>query len=292
MRHQLEQPYILSEASDPDAWGENFYYRDFAEPQGIIDVVAIALVREPYLAGDLGFGRHKSAGRPGAAEVEELQILAPHIRRAALISGLLDTTMSELATLEATVEATPAGVVLVDRDMRIVHANGAASRMLEDSDPIRRNGDRLELRVELLPGQLERGIAAAAKDAVALGRRGLGIPTRRADGSPLVLHVMPLTRRQSRMPLLKGAVAAVFIADKKGGAHLGDALSLLFGLTPTEVRVFELVAGGHSNGQIAITLGIAPSTLKTHLLRVYEKTGRHRRNELALLAQEMLPNLL
>lgn len=288
-RHIVEEPVILSNATDPTTWESNLYYQDFARPQGIIDVMAVALVRSPGLTGDLGFGRHQSAGRPGPAEVEKLRILAPHIRRAALVSGMLDTSASALATLEATVEATPAGVVLVDRDMRIVHTNSAASRMLADANCILRLGGRLELRHELLRGQLAGAVAAAAESTVALGRRGIGIPARRADGSPLVLHVVPLTPRQSRTHLFRGAVAAVFVADSDGATRLGDALGLLFGLTPAETRVFELVAAGLSSREIAESLGVAPSTLKTHLLRVYEKTGRHRRSELAVLAREILP---
>ncbi len=288
-KHTIEEPVILSEASDPANWPDNLYYRDFAQPQGIFDVMAVALVRTPGLVGDLGFGRHVSAGRPGAVEADQLRILAPHLRRAMMVSGLLDTGASALATLEATVEATPAGVVLVDRDMRIVHANTSAIRMLDDRDPIRRIGDRLELRHELLSGQLATAVAGSAESVATIGRRGLGIPARRADGSPLVLHVMPLTPRQLRQPMLRGAVAAIFIAENDGSRHLGDALGLLFGLTPTEARVFELAAGGQSSRQMAEVLGVAPSTIKTHLLHVYDKTGCHQRSELASLARDVLP---
>jgi len=44
-----------------------------------------------------------------------------------------------------------------------------------------------------------------------------------------------------------------------------------FGLTAREREVAQLVRQGHTNQAIATCLGIEPSTVKTHLLRIYEK---------------------
>ncbi|MEO9228890.1 MAG: LuxR C-terminal-related transcriptional regulator [Devosia sp.] len=286
-KHIIEEPMILSEASDPTWWDANPYYNDFAKPQGIFDVTAVALVRDRKLAGDLGFGRHRSAGRVTRAQIDELRVLAPHIRRAALISGILDNRGAAAATFEAAIDATPAGVVLVDRDMRIVHSNQAASRMLADADPIRQVGGKLELRAELMRGQLAAAVAGAAEGPTALGRRGIGISARRNDGTPLVVHVMPLNTRQSNTPLLGNAIAAVFIAESGATSHVADALGMLYGLTPMQARVFELVTAGLTSVNIATTLGIAPSTFKSHLLQVYEKTGRNRRRDLVALAKDI-----
>lgn len=44
-----------------------------------------------------------------------------------------------------------------------------------------------------------------------------------------------------------------------------------FGLTAREREVAQLVCHGHTNQAVATCLGIAPSTVKTHLLRIFEK---------------------
>jgi DNA-binding CsgD family transcriptional regulator len=49
-----------------------------------------------------------------------------------------------------------------------------------------------------------------------------------------------------------------------------DAVRCL-GLTPRECEVALLVCEGHANPQVAARLGIELSTVKTHLLRIYEK---------------------
>ncbi len=52
-------------------------------------------------------------------------------------------------------------------------------------------------------------------------------------------------------------------------------------LTPTEARVAELAAQGHSTPEIAQALFVTPKTVETHLGHVYRKLGIHSRTELA-----------
>ncbi|MFC8679919.1 response regulator [Microbacterium ureisolvens] len=57
-------------------------------------------------------------------------------------------------------------------------------------------------------------------------------------------------------------------------------------LTARELDVLRLVATGHSNKQIAVTLGIGESTVKTHLLKVFDKLGVADRTHAVTLAME------
>src|SRR5690606_29696449 len=131
-------------------WPSSRYYNDFAKPQGIFDMVAIALARDPTMIGNIGFGRHESAGRTGEFERDGFRKLAPHLRRAALLSGILGLSHQRASTFETALDAARSGVVLVDVGMTIVHANAAAQAMLSRGDPVRERQGRLELRLELL----------------------------------------------------------------------------------------------------------------------------------------------
>jgi predicted ATPase/class 3 adenylate cyclase/DNA-binding CsgD family transcriptional regulator len=82
------------------------------------------------------------------------------------------------------------------------------------------------------------------------------------------------------------------------GLPLADAVSVAQGtrgrrgrpsfgwdsLTPTELRVVELVSDGRSNAEIADKLFVGVATVKTHLVHVYEKLGLRSRTELAAAA--------
>ncbi len=287
-RFPMEEPIIHTAAMPPERYLHNPYYVEWCKPQGLTDQAVLLLGNDSTMVATLGLGRHESAPRIGEAELQGLRILAPHLRRAVTISRLLDRSMNEASTFEAALAAMSAGAVIVDADMAILHANTAANEMLRVADPIRSLGGRLELRVELVPGQLEEAVRAAAGRETELRRRGIGIPTRRRDGLPLIVHIMPLQQRSIRPGTGPRAVAAVFIAESGAAAALPiDAISMLFELTPAEARIFELAVAGHSTREISDELAVASTTVKTHLASLYGKTGRHRRSDLIKLAEDM-----
>src|SRR5690349_12024246 len=109
---------------------------------------------------------------------------------------------------------------------------------------------------------------------MAMGARGIVIPARRAQGEPCVIHVLPLQRGEMLRGLSQRATAALFITPATESARMPtDALALLYDLTPAEKRICELIAEGHPQSEIATMLGIARGTVKTHVLRIFDKTG-------------------
>jgi DNA-binding NarL/FixJ family response regulator len=78
------------------------------------------------------------------------------------------------------------------------------------------------------------------------------------------------------------AAAAVLAV---AGEHPGPA-AWPAGLTDREVDVLRLLARGGTRKEIAEALFISPSTVHTHTLHVYEKTGVSTRAAVALFAME------
>lgn len=75
-----------------------------------------------------------------------------------------------------------------------------------------------------------------------------------------------------------------WVMAEDGGIHfsLGDVdrtsermqmAALVFGLSPAQQRVAELVGEGLTLDEIAARLGVSLNTVRTHLNRVFEKTG-------------------
>jgi DNA-binding CsgD family transcriptional regulator len=281
----LGEPIIQSQATDRGTWACNRYYSEWLKPQGIADILAVVVARDAASVGTLALGRHESASEIGTHEVEGLRLLAPHIRRAVAISRLFDLKAVEVSTFSSVIEALETGVVLVGGDLVIVHANAAAKAMLGAEDPILSRRGKLALRHQVTNGALEAALLQAVQDEAKLGQKGIAIPARREDGAALVLHVLPLRKGDIRSGLMQSAAAAIFVAHATAPPTLPtDALRLLYDLTPAETRVFELICKSRKQAEVASSLGIAPGTVKTHLDRIFDKTGCRRQAALVKLA--------
>jgi DNA-binding CsgD family transcriptional regulator/PAS domain-containing protein len=284
----MDRPHVLSRvnpAFDP-ATTNNHYYHAFARPQGLVDVLALPLARDARGYGSLAFGRHERAGPIGDAEVALTTLLLPHVQRAATINRLLDQASLAQRSFAAAIDLLTLPTVLAGADRSIVHANPAAQRLLAAGELVRRRGARLEATQPAADRALAAALAGAAGDEARIARRGLDIPLHRTGGPAGAIQVLPLGQRLA--PSYQGAVAAVFVADVRGEfVPPAELAAALFDLTPAEARAFHRLAAGDSVAEAATALGVAPSTVKTHMLRVYHKTGLDRRSQLVRLASTL-----
>lgn len=72
-----------------------------------------------------------------------------------------------------------------------------------------------------------------------------------------------------------------------GGFTPNERAQSSLGITERERQVLELLADGRSNKEIATYLGLSPNTVKTHIVRLFEKLRVARRTEAILLAREL-----
>ena len=164
--------------------------------------------------------------------------------------------------------------------MREILTNRAADAILQRGDGLlSRDGLRAASRQETV--KLRNAIAAAGT------QRDSGIPKsetlvqvyRPSGSKPFEVLVFPLPSHNS---LRNGdAAAALFITDPEEGAALDSrALHQLFGLTPAEIRLCIALVKGRSVEEYALEAGITSNTARTHVKRIYSKTGVRRQSEL------------
>ncbi len=284
-QYPLAEPIVLSQAVERGRLDGNPLHERFAKPFGLSDLVGMALVRDADAVAGIGLGWAHGAITDG--HIAPLRMLAPHMLRALTISRLMHTERQLTQTFAQALDALASAMLLVNEQLCIVHANAAADALLSEGDALTMQpGRRLHLCSPRAHHALSDTIARITAGSMTLGQRGIGIPLTRASGTaPLILHVLPLKAGELHSGLPQRAVAALFIADAGAPAPMpAQALALLYELTPAEVRVFELITHGHTPTEIATLLGLSASTVKTHLLRVFDKTGCRRQAELVRLA--------
>jgi DNA-binding CsgD family transcriptional regulator len=285
----ISEPYVLARMNPIALDYErttNRFSLEWAKPLGLCDAITVGLARDAHALGSLAFSRHTDVGPISPREEEIMRLLLPHLQRAATINRMLDLSAFDKATFEAAIDTLSVPVLLTDDLMRVVHANPAARRLLNRGDLIRENGGLLRASSQAVTRALELAIERAATDVGALGRKGLGIPVRHSSGASGALHVLPLRKGAALAPR---AVVAIFVADV-GTPFVAptEIVAALFDLTPAESRVFDRIVSGHTVAETAASLGVESSTVKTHMLHVYEKTGVRRRSELQQMASALI----
>jgi DNA-binding CsgD family transcriptional regulator len=156
-------------------------------------------------------------------------------------------------------------------------APGALARTLRLVGTLRHEHGHEALReavavAEGSPARLEH-----AKALIALGSE-LRRNGRRSEARAPLARGYELANRCGALPLVELAKTELYAA---GGRPRRDALSGPESLTPSERRIAELAAEGHTNRDIAQTLYVTPRTVEGHLTSIYRKLGISTRNALS-----------
>ncbi len=287
----LDEPFVCSRDVPDAVWRSNGYCREWAAPQGIVDVIDTILLRRPDRVASCALGRHVSAGVIGDREIELTRRIAPHLRRAITISDLIDMKRLETEALGATLDALTVGVILVSADGTVIHANRVAEGMVASEGPIRSLNGYIGAQDARSTERLRRKITAAVrgKGETGAGESGMAL---NGDDTVATAYVLPLTSGDLRARLMPKAAAAVFVASAMRPTSCGlDAFAEAYQLTPAETRVLDRIVRGETLDEAADALKVARTTIKTHMARVLAKTGTRRQTALVALVHRLAPAL-
>lgn len=248
--------------------------------------VAVQLAPTPADWGALSLYHHWKTGPFGDDELASLRRLAPHIMRAVRVRLRLAEAESQAQLACETLDRFCTPIFLADTDGRIRFANAAARAVLAASDGFKTAHGRLEARCtgenRRLSG-LVRG--AALGDREGYLHPGGAISITRRDGRPAwEVVVAPLSSARHRKDWPVGELAMVVASNPVAGPI--STLALLgqrYSLTPAEARLALIMLDGTGVKEAAEQLGVSNNTVRTHLQRIFEKTGAKRQAELVRL---------
>ena len=226
--------------------------------------------------------RHERHGLIDEEARRRMRLVVPHFRRAALIGKVIDLKKAEADSFADTLDGINAGIFLVDACGRIAHANAAGRTIVDAADVLQAKSGRLTFNEPQADRLLADTFARASDGDAAIGVKGFAVPLEARDGTRHVAHVLPLTSgARQRAATSFAAVAALFV--HKATLDIPSppvAIAKAYKLTPMELRVLLAVVEVGGVPEVAEALGIAETTVKTHLGRIYEKTDTGRQADL------------
>jgi DNA-binding CsgD family transcriptional regulator len=287
---EVEQPISVTDLMPYDEFLESRFYREWVQPQGVVDFLAAVLDKSVTSVAMFGVFRHESDGLVDEEARQRISLIIPHIRRAVLVSRAIDRKTTEAATFADTLDGLSAGMCLIDADGRVVHTNLAGRTILGMNDFLSESGGCITARDRDVERMLQDLLSAARDSDLAIGTEGIDLPLRAQDGTRYVAHVLPLTSGvRRRAGIAYSAVAALFI--RKSTIEVPstpEVIARAYHLTPTELRVLLAIVEVGRVPEVAVALGVAESTVKTHLGHLFEKTGVTRQADLVKIVAGFL----
>ena len=179
------------------------------------------------------------------------------------LTPVLDRAVSAAARV---FETLPHAIAVVDRRGRLVAANAAARHLPECLPAIARASSDLIASLESTTGPVGRVISGS--------RSTLWLVAAHLDGDPGELFTVTACDAVAPHPLTVGVIAQ------------------LCGLTRCEATAARLVLQGAAPKVMARVLGVSLATVKTHLHRVFSKTGAAGQADLARRLARVMPPVM
>jgi DNA-binding CsgD family transcriptional regulator len=200
--------------------------------------------------------RGREDGLIGPGVIQEMRVFERHNGewKIALL-GFLDTN------------AAPDGAVMVrvDASGTVLWKSLAAEAVLAESDDLVIRGGRLRFRDRAADRRFEAALAwAATLDKDYMSTHG---------AVPIVVEAGEGIASRIYWVIADGGMIMLSLGNTMVSEDRLKVAALIYGLSPAQRRVAALVAEGLTLAEIAARMAITSNTARTHLDRIFEKTG-------------------
>jgi DNA-binding CsgD family transcriptional regulator len=267
-------------------------YREWVAPQKLRDTLNICYLDRHTARGMFAMPSFASRAPYGPEDCAFIERISPHLRRAVMISGLIDRTKMEMALYRHVLDTLATAVFVIGLGRRIAFANAAGEILLSKGNIIKSSAGQLQAyHISGDAAALDDAIDRAMKGDASAGISGIGVPLTGMDGERAAAYVLPIAGKDLRGDLGRGH-CAVFIAQRGEQQPMAlEILRTMFDLTVSEARVALLMAKGDGPQAIADGLNVSVNTVRSHLKHAYAKTETQDQVGLGGLVNGLLPPL-
>ena len=264
-------------------------WQEWMKPQDMFGGLGTRLIEfgDSYWFFDVQRGEKQEAF--GTDDIELLDRLAPVLRRVAEIRRQVQHLRFERDDARAALDRFALGVIFVDADMRIEYVNAGAEDILSSpTAPLTAVAGRLAAPSPGTQLKLKAGIDNALRSAANpfLPHSCHLILPDRGGGHRLAACIVPAASGGRDRDYDRGR-AMITLRALSGQTDLGETARQLFDLTEAESRLAAALADGLSVAEAAQCHRIKISTARTHLARIFQKTGVRQQSQLVALLRNI-----
>jgi DNA-binding CsgD family transcriptional regulator len=208
--------------------------------------------------------------------------ILPHLARALGVAQRLHALTDETGWQSCGTNLLPFGRMALDSEGRMLAGNDAARAALAAADAVRLEGDRVVAASRVDNVVLQRHLRELLAAAETGRRRFLRVRPRQGGGACLVRLEVCLPK-PSRFGIRMPKIEMILIDTRRTLTVPCETVCVLYGLTPAECELARRIGAGEPLKRVADRLGIAMPTARTHLQKVFAKTGTRRQVELIRL---------
>ena len=231
----------------------------------------------------VGFMRRVDQRPFGEGDRLFAQQLMPDFLRATRLRAQAIPLARQASLGLAALDALPQGIVVVDAQYRVHHANAAVDRLSAQNGPIKVRHGRMHWRDGACDARWRELVAAACNRAAP----SAGAIRLETGPMRLVATVLPLKANHPAAPQQLPMALVVLVDPDAPRGLTPDLLAEMLGLSPTEARLALLLASGKTVKDFAAIQGCTWNTARGHLAHLLRKTSCRRQAELVGLLQSL-----
>lgn len=233
--------------------------------------------------------RAKSLGPLSADELDWWQSLTPHLMRAVRIHGERERLNGEANLLRYHFNSGPLGIVQLTEDSLVLAANSVATNLIERKNAFQLSDGRLTATDPNSNQLLQSAIAAVGSRIRMAQPQPTQIRVRCGNEEMLAIVCESPGSDHPRVGTNAPTVYCYLIDPSEPQRINSEILVNGYGLTPAEAKVASHLGTGVSTENASKALNLSPSTVRTHLTRIFSKTGCRRQSELVALLSRLPP---
>jgi DNA-binding CsgD family transcriptional regulator len=259
-----------------DIYGEKF--NKLLKDAGIYHLGGAILFFDDSRVSAISLQRKKSMGVWKKSQIDKLNILIPHIRRAINIQKKFERLKNREQALHKGLDKLLMGLILFDKELHPIYINPVARSILKKHPAINLKNNKISTHKRSQTEKIKAALAAAVSP-------GQDSATESTSTSLGLKHPACATT----LPVIISHVHGILHGFETEGSHAhavmcfsdpcaaypieADKLADIYELTPAESQVAIAIANGISTDQIAIMNNVAISTVRSQLKSIYHKLG-------------------